>query len=237
MRPHARERAVSAGLLRVRHQLAAGGVRADYNVDEIVEWILARLGDDEPVAREGFRLAVVGKPNAGKSSIANRLLGEERMLVSDIAGTTVDAVEAQFQFGEHEYILADTAGLRRAGKQRDGVEVLSTFKTRDAIFKADLILLVIDGVVGPSNQDSRIIEQCLSAHKTIIVVANKTDLGKQQHEDFRAWFGRASSANSIFYKDIPWPSSAPRSGPGSRNFSERSRICARRWPSAFRPRT
>ena len=175
----------------------------DYNIDEIVEWILARLGEDDFTEREGFRLAVVGKPNAGKSSIANRLLGESRMLVSEIAGTTVDAVEAEFSYAENEYILADTAGLRRAGKQRDGVEVLSTFKTRDAIYRADLILLVIDGVVGPSNQDSRIIEQCLSAHKTIIVVANKTDLGKQQHDDFREWFRARVDREFHFYRDIP----------------------------------
>ncbi|NJL24436.1 MAG: hypothetical protein HC902_04235 [Calothrix sp. SM1_5_4] len=85
----------------------------------------------------------MGKPNAGKSSIANRLLGENRMLVSELAGTTVDAVEAEFEFNGNKYILADTAGLRRAGKQKDGVEVLSTFKTRDAVHKSDLILLVM----------------------------------------------------------------------------------------------
>ena len=186
----------------------------DYNIDEIVEWVLTHLDEDEPGRREGFRLAVVGKPNAGKSSIANRLLGESRMLVSEMAGTTVDAVEAEFRYGEHEYILADTAGLRRAGKQRDGVEVLSTFKTRDAIVRADLILLVIDGTVGPTNQDARIIEQCLDHHKTLIVVANKTDLGKLEHEDFRGWFRDRIDREFHFFRDIPVVFTSAKYGTG-----------------------
>lgn len=175
----------------------------DFGIDVVVEWVLAHLNDKEYAAREGFRLAIVGKPNAGKSSIANRLLGQSRMLVSDLAGTTVDAVEAEFDYNGKEYILADTAGLRRAGKQRDGVEVLSTFKTRDAVYKSDLVLLVIDGTVGPSNQDSRIIEMCLEAHKAIIVVANKSDLGREQHDNFRDWFRDRVDREFHFFSDIP----------------------------------
>lgn len=175
----------------------------DYNIDQIVEWILAHLSDEQQAPREGFRLAVVGKPNAGKSSLANRLLGENRMLVSDLAGTTVDAVEAEFSYNGHNYVLSDTAGLRRAGKQKDGVEVLSTFKTRDAVHYADLILLVIDGTVGPSHQDSRIIEMCLEEHKALIVVANKMDLGRQEHDNFREWFRERVADEFHFFADVP----------------------------------
>lgn len=184
-------------------ELVPAAFEQDFGIDVTVEWVLAHLADKEYAQREGFRLAIVGKPNAGKSSLANRLLGQSRMLVSDIAGTTVDAVEAEFRFNDKEYILADTAGLRRAGKQRDGVEVLSTFKTRDAIHRADLVLLVIDGPEGPSNQDSRIIETCLDAHKALIVVANKTDLGREQHDNFRDWFRARVEREFHYFADVP----------------------------------
>ncbi len=175
----------------------------DYNIDSIVEWIISNLDANPIEARSGFRLAIVGKPNAGKSSLANHLLGEKRMLVSEIAGTTVDAIEAQFHYGEKDYILVDTAGLRRAGKQRDGVEVLSTFKTRDAIHRADLVLLVIDATVGPSNQDSRIIEYCVDRHKTLIVVANKMDAAKELYDSPREWFRERVEREFHFFTDVP----------------------------------
>lgn len=186
----------------------------DFNIDAVVEWILARLGEDGAGEDEGFRLAIVGKPNAGKSSLANRLLGESRMLVSDLAGTTVDAVETGFDFGGARYTLIDTAGLRRASKQKDGVEVLSTFKTRDAIHRADLILLVIDGTEGPSNQDSRIIETCLESHKAIIAVANKTDLGRAEHDDFRAWFRDRVEREFHYFPDLPVVFTSAKHGTG-----------------------
>jgi len=194
--------------------LVPAAFERDFNIDVIVEWIRAHLAGEDAAPREGFRLAIVGKPNAGKSSIANRLLGMERMLVSEVAGTTVDAVEDEFEFADNRYILVDTAGLRRAGKQRDGVETLSTFKTRDAIHDADLVLLVIDGTVGPSNQDSRIIEMCLERHKAIIVVANKTDLGREQHENFREWFREQVAREFHYFTDIPLVFVSARTGTG-----------------------
>jgi GTP-binding protein len=186
----------------------------DFNVDEIVEWIISRLAVGDHEIREGFRLAIVGKPNAGKSSLANCLLGENRMLVSEISGTTVDAVEAEYEFNNKKYILNDTAGLRKAGKQRDGVEVLSTFKTRDALHRADLVLLVIDSHVGPSHQDSRIIEMCLEAHKAIIVVANKTDTAREEHENLREWFRERVAREFHFFADIPVVFTSAKTGYG-----------------------
>lgn len=183
--------------------LISAAFEQDFGIDTAVEWVLANLGDEEVLDREGFRVTIIGKPNAGKSSLTNRLLGENRVLVSPIPGTTVDAVETEFEMAGNKYILIDTAGLRRAAKQKDGVEVLSGFKTRDAIHEANLVLLVIDGTVGPSNQDSRIIEYCLDRHKAIIVVANKMDLGKEQHEDFRKWFRERVDFEFHFFTDIP----------------------------------
>jgi GTP-binding protein len=175
----------------------------DFGIDTLVEWILKNLGTDELTIREGFRLAILGKPNAGKSSLCNCLLGEQRMLVSPQAGTTVDAIEVDIEIGGERYIFVDTAGLRRAAKQKDGTEVLGGFKTREAVRKSDLVLLFIDGTVCPSHQDARLIEMCLEHHKAVIVVANKTDLGRKEHENFRDWFREKVSEEFRFFADVP----------------------------------
>ncbi|MGE3680746.1 MAG: ribosome biogenesis GTPase Der [Bdellovibrionales bacterium] len=186
----------------------------DYNVDEVVEWILNNLGGETSPGREGFRLALIGKPNAGKSSLANRLLGMQRMLVSEVAGTTVDAVEEAFEYHGNPYILTDTAGLRKAGKHRDGVETLSTFKTRDALHDADLVLLLIDAQVGPSHQDARLIEMCLEEHKAVIVVANKMDLAREIHKSPREWFRAQVEREFHFFADVPVVSVSAKTGAG-----------------------
>jgi GTP-binding protein len=186
----------------------------DFGIDTTVEWILSNLGDEETAIREGFRLAILGKPNAGKSSLCNRLLRTERMLVSPIAGTTVDAIEAEFNYGEHDYILVDTAGLRRAAKQKDGTEVLGGFKTREAVRKSDLVLLVIDGTIGPAHQDARLIEMCLEHHKGVIVIANKMDLGRKEHENFRDWFREKVDEEFRFFKDVPLVFTSAKTGQG-----------------------
>lgn len=193
----------------------------DFGIDTLVEWIISNLDEGEAVGREGFRLAIVGKPNAGKSSLANKLLGMSRMIVSPQPGTTVDAIEAEFEHNGKEYILIDTAGLRRAAKQRDGVEVLSTFKTRHSIFKADLVLLVIDATVGPSNQDSRIIELCLEHHKAILIVANKMDAAKENHEDAREWFRDRVSREFHFFTDVPLVFTSALTGAGLNQLFDR----------------
>lgn len=187
----------------------------DFQVDEIVEWIIAHLPEPVAVRHDGLRLTIVGKPNAGKSSLCNHLLGEERMLVSEIAGTTVDAVEAPFRLAGEDYILVDTAGLRKAGKQRDGVEALSAFKSRDAIGRSDLVLLVVDGTVGLSHQDARIVEYCVDRHKAMILVVNKYDLAKNsQEEPYRKWFKEHLEREFHFFTDIPYVLVSAKTGSG-----------------------
>lgn len=176
----------------------------DYNIDEIVEWVLANMPDKGEGVREGLRLTIVGKPNAGKSSLANCLLDRDRMLVSPTAGTTVDAVEEQFEFDGEKFILVDTAGLRRGAKREEGVEILSSFKTRDAIEKSDLVLLVVDGVVGLSHQDARILEFCVERHKAILLVINKYDLTKGTQDNFRDWFQEHLERKFHFFPDVPY---------------------------------
>src|SRR5690606_13049373 len=94
----------------------------DFGIDNIVEWILKYSDSTERKMREGIRIAIIGKPNVGKSSLCNYLLGERRMLVSPVAGTTVDAVESEFEFEGTNYILTDTAGLRRGAKRVEVIE-------------------------------------------------------------------------------------------------------------------
>jgi len=186
----------------------------DFGIDQLVEWVIANLGDEEVEDRDAFRLAVLGKPNAGKSSFANWVVGENRLLVSPTAGTTVDAIEVGFDFDGDHYILVDTAGLRKAGKQADGVEVLGGFKTREAVRRADLVLLVIDGTVGPTHQDARLVEMCLTHHKPVLVIANKTDLGTEQHENFRDWFREKVGEEFRFFKDVPVVFTSAKYGTG-----------------------
>jgi GTP-binding protein len=193
----------------------------DYNIDEIVEWILANLPEQDADLREGLRLTIVGKPNAGKSSLANRLLGEDRMLVSPTAGTTVDAVETEFQFQDERFILVDTAGLRRGAKQDTGVEILSGYKSRDAIDRSNLILLVVDGIEGLSHQDARIVEYCVERHKTIILVVNKYDIAKKEREAYREWFADHLKEKFHFFTDIPIVYASALTGYGIRTLLEK----------------
>lgn len=122
------------------------------------------------------------------------------MLVSETAGTTVDAVEHEFSYQDQDYILVDTAGLRRRSKRYDDVEVLSAFKSRDAIMAADVVLLLVDVQVGPTDQDARMVEQIMEHHKPVVLVANKMDLaGEEPRRVFRAQVERQFH----FYPDIP----------------------------------
>lgn len=185
-----------------------------YNIDHIVEWILSFSTEETDEKPEGFRLSLVGKPNAGKSSLTNLLLGEERMLVSTVAGTTVDSVEEPFEYAGKTYLLSDTAGLRRAGKRSGELETLGTFKTRDAIDRSELVLLVVDAQVGLSHQDARIVEQCLAKHKALILVVNKMDLTNETNKNYKAWFAEHLAKEFHFFRSIPYVFVSAKTGFG-----------------------
>ena len=176
------------------------------HTDEIVEKIIATIPEGVIVEDESVRLAVVGKPNAGKSSIVNAILGEKRVLVSDIAGTTVDAIEESFVYGGCKLTLVDTAGLRRQGKRlagRDGVEILSAYKSFEAIDRANLVLLVMDSVLGPTEQDAHIVQYAYEKSKALIVVANKFDLLKDEQPEPKKWFRDRLDYEFHFAPDVP----------------------------------
>jgi GTP-binding protein len=172
-------------------------------ITEILEWAVDHFVDDTFTYREGLTIAIVGKPNVGKSSLSNQLLGENRMLVSDIAGTTVDSIDSEFIYNEKKYILIDTAGIRKRGKMTSDVEVISTFKSQSSIQRADLVLLMVDGLVGPSDQDTKLVEFILKQHKPVILVANKLDLCEEQIPEFRKQFRQNMAHEFHFFTDIP----------------------------------
>jgi GTPase len=182
--------------------LAPCAFEHDFGIDKIVEWVLERLPTDNSTLRRGPRLAVIGKPNVGKSSLCNRLLGEKRMLVSNVAGTTVDAVEAEFIYDDKAYTLVDTAGLRKQARREEGIEILSAFKSKEAVRRADIVLILVDAVEGPTLQDAKLLEMCLQSHKAVLLVANKFDLAKDLHESAKEWFATRVKRELHFFPDV-----------------------------------
>jgi len=133
----------------------------------------APLEEEESAA---LRIALVGRTNVGKSSLLNRLLGQERVIVSDIPGTTRDAIDTTIRFHEQEIVLVDTAGIRRRGSVEPGIEKYSVLRALKAINRADVVLLVLDAVDGVTAQDAHVAGYILEQSKSVIVLVNKWDL-------------------------------------------------------------
>jgi GTP-binding protein len=132
---------------------------------------------DEPAddPARALRVAFVGRPNAGKSSLTNRLLGEERSLVHHAAGTTTDPVDTAFSIGERDYVLVDTAGIRRKAKIDADIEKLSVTMALSQIERANIVVLVIDAELGPAEQDARIAGMVEQAGRGLVIALNKSD--------------------------------------------------------------
>ena len=137
--------------------------------------------DDRP------RIAIVGKPNVGKSSIVNRLLGENRVIVSDVAGTTRDAIDTEIVYNGKEYIFIDTAGLRRKNKIKEELERYSIIRTVTAVERADVVLMVIDATEGVTEQDAKIAGIAHERGKGIIIVVNKWDAIEKNDRTMREY--------------------------------------------------
>ncbi len=141
-------------------------------LDEAVSWF-----EKNPVTEDGsIKIAVTGKPNAGKSSLVNRLLGFERSIVTDVAGTTRDAIDTKFSYNGKEYTIIDTAGIRKKSKVEDDVEYYSVMRAFDAVRRADVCVPVVDCTEGLTEQDTKIIGYVHEQGKPSVIAMNKWDL-------------------------------------------------------------
>ena len=142
-------------------------------LDEVVKYFPE--GSDTEKEDERPRIAIVGRPNSGKSSLINRLAGEERCIVSDIAGTTRDAIDTEIKYDGKEYIFVDTAGLRRKSRIKEDLERYSIIRTVSAVEKSDVVILMIDATEGVTEQDAKIIGIAHERGRGIIIAVNKWD--------------------------------------------------------------
>ena len=173
------------------------------NSGDLLDVIVERIPEAPPEAQDALRVAVIGRPNVGKSSFVNRLLGEERLVVSEIAGTTRDAIDTPMRYHERTIVFIDTAGLRRQSRVDDGVEFYSSLRTRRAIERADICLLVIDAVEGLHNQDLKIANLAWESGRGLIVVVNKWDL-KEKDDKTASKFQKDASERVPFLAFVPF---------------------------------
>ncbi|HPL98733.1 MAG TPA: ribosome biogenesis GTPase Der [Bacillota bacterium] len=143
-------------------------------LDEIINNLLPE--EEEVYDEYTIKVAVVGKPNVGKSSLVNKILGEQRVIVSDVPGTTRDAIDTPFTIGEDKYVFIDTAGMRKKGKVFESIERYSVIRSLTAIERADVCLMLIDGKEGVSEQDSKIAGYIHDQGKAAVIIVNKWDI-------------------------------------------------------------
>ena len=148
-----------------------------HGTGDLLDWVLETIPEkpEEEDESDIIRVAIVGKPNVGKSSLLNRILGEERVIVSDIAGTTRDAIDSYFENDTGKYCFIDTAGMRRKSKVDDLIEKYSNMRTVSAIDRADVCLILVDANEGVTEQDTKIAGLVHEAGKAAIIVVNKWD--------------------------------------------------------------
>jgi GTP-binding protein len=158
-----------------------------YGTGDLLDRIVAQLPGAGPaeVGEEAIRVAILGRPNVGKSSLLNALVGQERVIVSDIPGTTRDAIDTVLERGETSFVLVDTAGLRRKRRQRQGIEYYSELRTLEAAERADVALVLVDASEGLVEQDLAVADVARQAGCATIVVLTKWDISTVALDDVR----------------------------------------------------
>jgi len=217
------------------HPVAALSGRGSGDLlDALVEALPEPAAPDEGAV--GLRLAVIGKPNVGKSSFVNRLLGEQRVLVHEEAGTTRDAIDTYAEFEGERICLIDTAGLRRRSRVDDDVEFYSRLRASSAIHRSQVCLLVVDCAAGVTNQDFRIGEEAWDAGRGLVLVANKWDLIEERGPETVAAFTRELRERAHYLRWVPIVTTSAVSGKRVRKVIEIARAVQeqrlRRIPTA-----
>ena len=154
-------------------------------LDEVISHF--QQGGDEEEEDERIKVAIIGKPNVGKSSIINRLIGENRLIVSDIAGTTRDAVDTEITHNGREYVFIDTAGLRRKNKIKEELERYMIIRTVSAVERADIAVLIIDAMEGVTEQDAKIAGIAHDRGKAVIIAVNKWDAIEKDNQTVKEY--------------------------------------------------
>jgi len=173
------------------------------NSGDLLDLVVEKLPEAAAAEESALHVAVVGRPNVGKSSFVNRLLGEQRLVVSEVAGTTRDAIDTPMRYHDRTIILIDTAGLRRQSRIGEGIEFYSALRTRRAIERADICLLMIDATEGLENQDLKIANQIWEAGRALILVVNKWDL-YEKGDKSAAHFEKECQEKAPFLRFVPF---------------------------------
>ena len=174
------------------------------NSGDLLDEVVARFPERAVEEENALRIAVIGRPNVGKSSLVNRLLGEERLVVAAEAGTTRDAIDTPMQYHGHTLTFVDTAGLRRQSKIDDGIEFYSSLRTRRAIERAQICVLMLDAVVGLENQDLKIATLAWENGCGLIIVVNKWDIKEEKTDKSAAKFQKEAGEKAPFLKFVPF---------------------------------
>jgi GTP-binding protein len=171
---------------------------------DLLDAVVAAIPETEETHSEAVRIAVIGRPNVGKSSFVNRLLGEDRLVVHDESGTTRDAIDAPMRYHDKELVFVDTAGLRRQSKIDDGVEFYSALRTRRAIDSSDVCILMIDATEGLQNQDLKIATMAWESGRGLIMVINKWDLFEDKTDKSAEKFRKEAAEKVPYFKFVPF---------------------------------
>jgi GTPase len=170
---------------------------------DLLDLVVDRIPAAPPEEEDALKVAVIGRPNVGKSSFVNRLLGENRLVVSDVAGTTRDAIDTPMQYHGRTLVFIDTAGLRRQSRIDDGIEFYSSLRSRRAIERADICLLMIDAVEGLHNQDLKIATLAWESGRGLVIIVNKWDL-KEKDGKTSAKFEKECREKAPYLNFVPF---------------------------------
>ena len=165
------------------------GVSAEHNLGfkELLDFITKDMNENEEIKDSTLKFAIIGRPNVGKSSLINAILNEDRVIVSNVAGTTRDAVDTRFNYNNKEYIAIDTAGMRKKGKIYENIEKYSLIRSLKAIERSNVCVIVIDAKEGIIEHDKHIVSYATQAGKGIVLVINKWDTVKNQDQAIKKW--------------------------------------------------
>lgn len=186
-------------------------------IADILDWIINEVieKDEKPKTNKNIKtLTIIGKPNSGKSTLCNFINGYNRMIVTNIPGTTTDSVDSLVEYNEKKYKLIDTAGIRRKAQRDTGLEMLSSIQSEKSIARSDIVILMVDCMAKVGHQEARLVSNAAKIHKPIILVINKSDIGKNKMKEFRKTTRENIQNVFAFFKDIPIVFISAKTGSG-----------------------